>query len=103
MIFYFLGSLINAAQIKVDISPLPNTGSGDRAQALWQAGLNITFGVLGAVAVMLIVINAMKYINATGDPQKTSEAKMGVLYAVIGLAVVVLAFTLVTVLVRAVG
>ena len=58
--------------------------------------LQIVFGVLGAVAVLIIVIAGLQYVLSGGDPQKTSRAKDTILYAAIGLVVAVMAFTIVT-------
>lgn len=57
--------------------------------------LSIVFGVLGAISVLVITIAGLQYILSGGDPQKTAKAKDTILYAVIGLAVAVLAFSIV--------
>lgn len=88
--------LRTVAQIRLD--PLPNSQktTEDIAQKAWEKGLMITFGVLGAVALLMIVINGFLYITANGDAQKTVQARLGVLYSVIGLIVVIFAAAIVT-------
>ncbi len=57
--------------------------------------VNKAFGVLtflaGTAAVLIIIIAGLMYVFSTGDPQNTGRAKDAILYAVIGLVVVVAA------------
>jgi len=53
--------------------------------------LKIVFGIIGALAFLVIVIAGLRYITAAGDPQKTAQAKSTILYALIGLAVAITA------------
>lgn len=57
--------------------------------------LEIVFGALGAISVLIITIAALQYVLAAGDPQKTAKAKSTIIYAVIGLVVSLLAFAIV--------
>jgi lysylphosphatidylglycerol synthetase-like protein (DUF2156 family) len=47
---------------------------------------------IGAIAVIMIVWGGIKYATSAGDSNKVTAAKNTILYAVIGLAVAVLAF-----------
>ena len=89
----------------VNLSPLPNSkvGTKDAADAAWHSALNIVFGLAGVIAVMLIVINGLQYISANGDAQKIAQAKQGIMYSVIGLLIVILAFTIVTFALRGIS
>lgn len=49
--------------------------------------LSILFGVLAAVAVLIIVIQGVKYVLSQGDPGKATDARKGIIYAVVGLVV----------------
>lgn len=49
--------------------------------------LNVVFGTLGAIAVIVIVVAGLQYILSSGDPSKTAKAKNTILYALIGLVV----------------
>jgi hypothetical protein len=57
---------------------------------------NIVFGILGAVALIVLLLAALKYITARGDPGEVAKAKNAILYAVVGLVVVASAFTIVS-------
>ena len=87
---------------KLDITPLPGT-TGDDAKTLWQNGLTIVFGLAAAIALLMIVINGFRYITSSGDPQRTAQARQGILYAAIGLIVSVSAVAIVTFVVKGIG
>lgn len=56
--------------------------------------LNLVFGVAGAVAVIIIAIAGLKYVVSQGNPQETAKAKDTILYAIVGLVICMLAFTI---------
>lgn len=58
--------------------------------------LQVVFVLAGAIAVIIVAIAGMNYVLSSGDPQKTAKAKDTILYAVIGLAISILSFSIVT-------
>jgi hypothetical protein len=58
--------------------------------------LQVVFGVLGAIAVLIIVIAGLRFITAQGDPQGVAKARSAILYAAIGLIVALSAEVIVT-------
>lgn len=58
--------------------------------------LGLVYLVAGIVAVIVIVIGGIRYVTANGDIGKVTAAKDTVLYAVIGLAVVIMASAITT-------
>ncbi len=56
---------------------------------------NVVLALGGAVAVAYIVFGGIKFSMSQGDPTKTKEAREAILYAVIGLIVVIISFTLI--------
>ena len=65
---------------------------------VWDALTSITsylFGLLIVIAVMFLIIAAIQYVTAQGDPEKIKSAHSKVLYALIGIIVGVLAVGLV--------
>lgn len=65
--------------------------------------LTIVFGVIGAFALLGITVSGLKYIMSAGDAQKTSEAKNGIIYSLVGLAVAISAEALVAFVVKSTG
>lgn len=57
--------------------------------------INAVIGVLGIVAVVVIIIGGVTYMTSSGDAGKVKKAKDTILYGVIGLVVVALAFAIV--------
>lgn len=62
--------------------------------------LNAVVGVLGIVAVIVIVMGGVGYMTSGGDPGKTKKAKDTILYGVIGLIIVALAFVIVNFVIK---
>ena len=88
---------------QLDLSPLPTVTGDDKGQAVWDRAIPIVTATLAAVALLLMVINGYMYITASGDPQKTAQARSGLLYAAIGFIVVVSAGIIVTAIVKGIG
>ncbi len=57
--------------------------------------VNVLLFVLGAIAVIMIIIGGIRYATSNGDASATKSAKDTVLYAVIGLIVAILAYAIV--------
>lgn len=83
--------------IQLAANTKPNT-VGDETSNLTESVtniLNVVIGVLGIVAVIVIIIGGIQYMTSTGDAGKVKKAKDTILYGVIGLVVVILAFAIV--------
>lgn len=57
--------------------------------------LNIVFGIMGGVAVIIMLLASLKYITSRGDPGEVAKAKNTILYGAIGLVVAASAFAIV--------
>jgi hypothetical protein len=57
--------------------------------------INTALFILGMVAVLMIVIGGIRYTTSAGNPSQTKSAKDTILYAVIGLVVAIMAYTIV--------
>lgn len=57
--------------------------------------LNAVIGVLGIVAVIVIIMGGVGYMTSSGDANKVKKAKDTILYGVIGLVIVALSFAIV--------
>ena len=54
------------------------------------------FGLItGIIAVFMLILSGLRYVMSGGDPAKTATARNGILYSAIGVAVAVVAGTLV--------
>lgn len=55
------------------------------ANGLWNRILNTFTFIIGAIAVLMIVIGGLRYVTSNGDPAQLTGAKNTILYAAIGL------------------
>ncbi len=79
----------------LDVNSLPFP-TGVEGSGLIQTALSVIFGVLGAIAFLIIVIAGMQYAFSQGDPQATGKAKAAIIYALIGLIIAILAQSIVS-------
>lgn len=56
--------------------------------------LNIVYFLAGTIAVLVIVISGYKFVTGGGNPDAIQKAKNTILYAVIGLIIVFLAYAI---------
>lgn len=61
---------------------------------------NIIAAVAGIVAVVFIMVNGFTFMTSTGDSAKLSKAREGLIYAAIGLVIVVLSRTIIALILR---
>ena len=55
------------------------------SQGTLQHIIEIVLGIIGAFAFLSMAASGLKYITSSGDSQKTSEAKKGIIFALVGL------------------
>ncbi|HSX30400.1 MAG TPA: pilin [Candidatus Saccharimonadales bacterium] len=91
------------AQAVVNSCALPNKGGTDPAQAALGTGLQILFGIVGVMAVLIIVISGFRYITAHGDPSAVATARRSLVYALVGLVISLAAFSIVTLVLKGVS
>jgi len=89
--------MINIAQFlytATDVQPLglPMTRANNNSIEII---IRIVLAIAGALALLIITLSGFRYITSAGDPQKMSKAKNGIVYALIGLVIAILAQSLV--------
>jgi hypothetical protein len=57
--------------------------------------VNILLFILGAIAVVMIIIGGIRYATSNGDSSQIKTAKDTILYAVVGLIVAIMAYAIV--------
>lgn len=72
-----------------------NDGNNKSLNAFLRDIVNIILFVLGAIAVIMIVIGGVKYTTSNGDSSAVKSAKDTILYSVIGLVVAIMAYAIV--------
>lgn len=77
-------------------APTTRSTAETRINEILQFAIDLVLYASGSVAVLFLVIGGVRYITSFGNQERMDAAKKTVLYAVIGLAAVILAFALVT-------
>ena len=72
---------------EIDPGALPEGDTDAQIQEI----LSIVFGLAGAIALLVIVVSGFRYILSAGEPERINKAKNGVIYALIGLILVITA------------
>lgn len=62
---------------------------------LVQSIISVLLFIVGAVAVVMIIIGGLRYVTSNGDQSHVKAAKDTILYSVIGLIVAILAYAIV--------
>jgi hypothetical protein len=75
------------AMSKVSPGSLPHKEAVGRDE--FSTVLGIVFGIIGALAFLVMVIAGLRYIIAAGDPQKTANARNTIVFALVGIAIAV--------------
>lgn len=78
--------IIGAIEDQIDVSDIPKGTSFDV-----QTVLNWVYGVMGIAAVVFIIYGAVKYLMAQGDPGQIKQGSQAMAFALIGLAIILLA------------
>jgi hypothetical protein len=81
----------------------PSSASTSDITVVFTKVVNTILYVLGAIAVIMIVIGGIRYVTSGGDASGVTAAKNTILYAVIGLIVAILAFAIVNFVARSFG
>lgn len=76
----------------LDLTPIQGVDA-DRPHL--QAIVNTILAIAGAVAALIIVVAGFRYIVSQGQPNETATARNAILYASIGLIVIIAAFAIV--------
>jgi hypothetical protein len=71
----------------INIPPLTDT------QVLHN-GLNIVYFLAGTIAVIVIIIAGIMYVTAAGNSGNITKAKNMLLYAVVGLVIIIAAYAI---------
>lgn len=83
------GSLKSIAQCNMEET------DGSKLMSTANTIINVVLGVVGLVAVAMIIVGGISYTTSQGDSAKATKAKNTILYSVVGLIIALLAFAVV--------
>lgn len=73
----------------------PLTGS----DGIIMKAVTITAAVAGLAAVIIIILAGLAFMSSGGDPAKTKTAKATIAYTIVGLAIILLADSIISIIV----
>lgn len=79
------------------------SGAKNQLGVVLQKIINFISFVVGIIAVVMIIIGGLRYIVSGGDSSGVSNAKNSILFAIVGLVVVLFAQVIVRVVVNSLG
>lgn len=82
-----------AKDAKGDNSSLASNLSGSKG--VFATIADILIYLVGAIAVIMLIIGGLRYVISQGDSTQVKQAKDTILYAIIGIVVAVLAYAIV--------
>jgi type IV secretion system pilin len=69
--------------------------SGDDAADMIKIVINTMLGILGMIAVIMIIVGGIRYTTSYADASKLKNARDTIIYAVVGLVVAIMSFAIV--------
>ena len=95
-------SAVDCSTDSMTISGGANCAQGDETPSdlfgdggIFQTVTNILLFIIGAIAVIMLVIGGIRYTTSNGDSNQVTAAKNTIMYAIIGIIVAILAFAVV--------
>lgn len=67
------------------------TGSGSKFTDFIKKVINILSVIIGAIAVLMIIVGGFRYVTSAGNAEGTKAARQTIVYAIVGLVIVALA------------
>ncbi len=96
-IITFLAQTLNGQDINI---PKPTPDITTKNGSTLMVAYYIIIGIVAAISFLMIVIGALKYTTSGGEPQSMAKAKNTILYALVGLVICIIAFSIVRFAVR---
>ncbi len=84
-----------AGEIKQGVTDVGGGAEGDDIGADIQTIVNMLLYILGAIAVVMIVIGGIRYTTSNGEASQITSAKNTIMYSVVGLVIAILAYAIV--------
>ena len=80
---------------KAQTLPIFAFNTGHNLQITVISLLKLAIGILGLVAVIFLIYGGIMYITAGGNPESATKARTIIINAIIGIVIILLAFTVV--------
>ena len=102
-VFVLLGVSLVSATTSLAVDPCTGSDTAicksspaDLTGGVLKNVISILLYIAGTIAVIMIIIGAIRYITSDGDASKAAQAKNTIIYSVVGLIVAVMSFGIVS-------
>jgi len=93
--------LINPGDVPSNIAAA--TGGEGSIRALILRIVDFILLFLGLLAVIMIIYGGITYVSSAGNQEKVDQAKKIIMYAIVGIIIVLISFALVNTVIRGAG
>jgi cytochrome bd-type quinol oxidase subunit 2 len=103
---FLLGTLPGSVFAQTGIEPtmMPtNLPSETEFGKLLTQIINWALGLVGLIAVIMLIYGGFRYLTAAGNDESVSKAKNTIMYALIGIVIIILSYAIVSTITRALG
>jgi hypothetical protein len=90
---HILLTILAGTESPVRPGNIPKVGAGSGELKII---LDLVFGIVGALSILMITISGLRYVLSAGDPQKAARAREGLIYSLVGLLIALAAGAIVT-------
>lgn len=85
----------SAQSVQKGVNAIGGDKNQPKLESFIQQIINVILFIIGAVAVIMIIIGGIRYVVSAGDQAAVTGAKNTILYSVVGLIVALLAYAIV--------
>lgn len=78
-----------------------NTGNEGSLRVLVLRIVNYFLGFLGLLAVIMVIVGGVMYVTAAGKDEQTGKAKKVIMFALVGIIIILLSFAIVNTIIGA--
>ena len=78
-------------------------GTGNSLTGYITNNANALIFLVGAVAVIMVIIGALKFVVSMGDPKRVENARNTIMYAIVGVVIALCSFAIVNFVLGALG
>lgn len=96
----------NVNQAQQGVNQIGGNNAGNSAGSfttLIENIINLLLFIIGAIAVIMIIIGGIRYTLSNGDQGAVTSAKNTILYAIVGLVIAIMAYAIVNFILRSLG
>ncbi len=92
----FMTGLFGALGISAGLNIFSNISGAPNIGEVIMNVIKFVLGIVGALTLLVVIIGGLRYVMSAGNQDQMEGAKKTLLYAVIGFIVIILAYTIVT-------